>query len=86
MVTVLFRCDGCEAQAPGTDRITQEFRSFSGRSWGFGKYHTASVLSVCPEGWIAFDLIGATYCPKCAAEIFPEGGDGKITLTAEVQP
>jgi hypothetical protein len=86
MNTVTFHCGGCDAVAPGTRHIQQHFRGFNGKGYGFGKYEVESVLKVVPDGWVAFDLIGATYCPKCAAEIFPEGGDGKITLSAEAQP
>lgn len=68
-VSVKFHCNGCDAVDEGTDRIRQRFESLYGG--GFGVYKVDSVQSVCPDGWVAFDMIGATYCPKCAAEIWP---------------
>lgn len=67
-VRVTFHCGGCDAVAPGTKPLYREFRGSCG-TWGVGHYHVPSPEDVCPEGWIAYDLIGATYCPKCWAEI-----------------
>ena len=66
-VTVHFRCCGCTATAEGTEPLRREFRSFSGRSYGFGTPVAANdVESVTPDGWIAFDpYTYACYCPEC---------------------
>lgn len=80
MITLTFHCGGCDATAPGTRHLTRHFRSLNGQGWGFGTYEYEDARAVCPEGWIAYDLIGATYCPKCTAEIFPEGGNGEIRV------
>lgn len=70
MIRVVFDCDGCDATTIGTDRLKRHFESFSGRDYGFGRWVPSNTIeSVTPDGWIAYDLIGATYCPKCWAEI-----------------
>ena len=70
-VNVKFQCDGCFVEADGTEPIRKEFRSLSGRLWGFGSYHfTGTPTSVAPEGWVPFDpYTHACYCPDCWAEI-----------------
>lgn len=70
-VTVVFSCGGCDATANGTKPIRKEFRSFSGRGYGFGRaVITPLVEDVAPEGWVAFDpYTYCTYCPKCWNEI-----------------
>jgi hypothetical protein len=66
-VTTTFKCDGCEAVAKGTDSLRVEFRSFSGRSYGFGfAVPVNTIKDVTPEGWIAYDpYTYCTYCPTC---------------------
>lgn len=66
-VRVIFECGGCDAKAEGTDRLRQEFRSVSGRSYGFGRAIPANTVEdVTPEGWIAYDpWTYCTYCPEC---------------------
>lgn len=68
-ISVTFHCNGCDAVAGGKSRIRQHFESLYGG--GLGVLRVDSVKDVCPDGWVAFDMIGATYCPKCAAEIWP---------------
>ena len=76
-VTVHYKCDGCDAEAEGTDRLRVEFRSFSGRSHGIGRVvHVNTVKDVAPKGWVPFDpYTHATYCPECWAGIV--GGEGE---------
>ena len=73
MITVIFKCSGCTAEAEGTKPLRQKFTSITGRSYGIGTYHWDTPDDITPEGWTASDLIGATYCPKCTSEL--EGND-----------
>ena len=73
MITVTFHCGGCSAKAEGTSNVKQTFHGITGRPHGFGSYVEEKPSTKAPEGWVAFDIIGATYCPKCAEEIWPEG-------------
>lgn len=70
-VRVRFVCDGCHKTEDGTEPLRTEFRSFSGRSWGFGgSVPVNAVKDVTPEGWVAYDpYTYATYCPECWADI-----------------
>jgi hypothetical protein len=70
-VRVVFDCSGCSAKAEGTAPLRYEFRSFTGRSSGFGNNAPSnSVVDVTPPGWIAADpYTCATYCPDCWATI-----------------
>ena len=70
-VHVVFTCNGCGASAKSRF-LEQKFISITGKSHGIGSYHHEKVLDVVPEGWVAWDMIGSSYCPKCAAEIWPE--------------
>jgi hypothetical protein len=75
-VTVHYACDGCSATAEGTERLRAEFRSVSGRSYGFGSVQPVnSPQSVAPEGWVVFDpWTFATYCPTCWKSILEVPG------------
>ena len=54
MITMLFRCGGCDATAEGTGRLEKG----------------ASAQGIAPQGWVAFDpYTSCTYCPECWAEI-----------------
>lgn len=65
-VTVNFKCDGCDKQAPGKTFLRRHFESLSGRGYGFGTYRTDTVEDVKPDGWHAFDpYTGCCYCPEC---------------------
>lgn len=84
MIRFVYYCGGCDNVAEA-GHVRQQFESFSGRGYGFGAYRViADPVMDAPDGWVAFDLIGATYCPGCAAEIWPEsaaidaarGGEG----------
>lgn len=70
-IKVIFECGGCGAKAEGTDRLRREFRSISGRSWGFGRVVPANTVDdVVPDGWVAYDpWTYCTYCPACYAEV-----------------
>lgn len=70
-VTVTFHCGGCDAKVEGTKPLRREFRSFSGRGYGFGaSMPSNTVEDVCPEGWMAYDpYTYCTYCPECWASI-----------------
>ena len=82
MIKFVYYCGGCDAKAE-SGHVRQTFRSFSGRDYGFGQYHViADPEKDAPEGWIAFDLIGATYCPTCAESLCAE----IAALNAEQQP
>ena len=63
-VRLTLSCDGCDAEAPA-GRIRAEFRSFSGRSYGFGG-RVELVEMEPPDGWVPFDpYTYCTYCPAC---------------------
>lgn len=69
-VSVTFECGGCFRKEPGTGFVRNNFRSFSGRSHGFGVYKEMSVTEVAPDGWVVFDpYTQCTYCPDCWASI-----------------
>ncbi len=79
-VTVKFQCSGCWKEADGTTSLRRRFQSITGKSYGFGTWHTDIPEDVAPEGWVAFDpYTGCCYCPDCWAEIMapnaekPEG-------------
>ena len=75
MIRVVFSCGGCDAEAFGTAPLTRRFESVSGRDHGIGRYVPANtVQDVTPPGWVAYDMIGATYCPTCWTEI-EKGGE-----------
>ena len=67
-ITITIECDGCGAKVPG-GAIRYEFRSFSGRAYGFGSVHQVVEMKV-PDGWVVPDpYTYASYCPDCWAEI-----------------
>ena len=68
--TIRLSCDGCFETAE-TERFKRDFASFSGRSYGFGRFiETTPEDLVKPTGWVLMDpYTGCTYCPKCWAEI-----------------
>lgn len=67
---VMFCCDGCHKQAPGTTYLRRHFDSFNGRGYGWGSYRTDTPEDVKPEGWQAFDpYTGCCYCPECWDDI-----------------
>jgi len=74
-VKVVFSCGGCDAVADGTAFLRREFISFNGKGWGFGRYKDQKPVDVLPDRWMIYDIVGATYCPKCADELYPEGLD-----------
>ena len=81
MIRFVYYCGGCDAKAEA-GHVYRQFESISGRDYGFGTYRViADPVMDTPDGWVAFDLIGATYCPDCAAEIWPE----PAALNAEPQ-
>jgi len=67
-VRLLLECGGCDATAT-SEPWRQEFYGFNGKGHGFGKYRLPDPASVCPPGWVLWDLIAATYCPDCWASI-----------------
>lgn len=71
VVRVTFHCGGCDAVAEGTKALQQRFVSLNGRGFGIGHYAYETALDAVPLGWVAYDTIGATYCPKCADELWP---------------
>ena len=74
-ICVTFKCDGCDAEAPGTASLRRHFESINNREYGFGSYKFDTANEVAPEGWTPYCIIGCTYCPACSAEI--DGEDGK---------
>lgn len=62
-------CGGCNATADA-GRVVQRFHSISGRGLGVGRY-CIEIDWTLPDDWVPFDLIGCTYCPECAKEIWP---------------
>ena len=80
-VRVSFECNGCFKKADGTARIERAFRSFSGKSHGFGPaigVYLNTIEDVAPEGWVPYDpYTYCTYCPDCwkAIEEGIEEGD-----------
>lgn len=69
-IKLIFACDGCEAVAEPV-AFRRKFKGFNGKSYGFGVNVWPNVDDLTPEGWCAADLIQCTYCPKCAAELWP---------------
>ena len=87
-IRLLLECGGCDATAT-SEPWYRKFRSFAGRDYGFGSYYLPDPTTVCPDGWVLWDLINATYCPACWAAICvdsppPEGL--LIGTVVEVQP
>ena len=71
-VTLHFSCMGCFATEEVKGELKREFRSFSGRGYGFGTHHLVwpNLDEVTPDGWVAFDpYTSVTYCPTCWASI-----------------
>lgn len=82
--TIHMRCGGCAAEKEVPYERT--FRSFDGKGYGFGVYHVPTVeQAVEPTGWVLFDLIGCTYCPKCWAEI-EAGEDDPVDEASNEEP
>jgi len=70
VITVKFACDGCGAEAEGTDFLRRHFIPIKGKSYGLGKYQYDGPLDVAPDGWLAFvPRTGCCYCPDCCKEI-----------------
>lgn len=68
MIKVIFECGGCDKTASA--RMARKFTSITGKSWGFGSYHTDTIEEITPDGWIGFDPhTQCTYCPECWASI-----------------
>lgn len=82
-ISVMFECNGCFKREAGTDRIRKTFRSFSGRSWGFGPaggVYLKTIEDVAPEGWVAYDpYTYCTYCPECWDKVVNGEGDEDVT-------
>jgi hypothetical protein len=74
-------CDGC-GEVVRTERVRAQFRSVSGRSYGFGSYHEPSITdAVHSTGWVWCDpYTSCTYCPECWAEI--EKGKSSEAMSA----
>ncbi len=71
-IRVTYECSGCwNAKAEGRRFVQRHFDSFNGKGYGFGRYRVDGVdaADILPDGWVAFCPAGATYCPKCWAEI-----------------
>lgn len=65
-IQLIYCCDGCGAEAR-SGRVARKFESFNGQGYGFGVYRIdADPVRDAPDGWIAFCIIGCTYCPSCA--------------------
>ena len=63
------KCDGCFTETH-SERIKKKFVSVSGRSHGFGSWHTPKIDDIVPDGWVWSDpYTSCTYCPKCWEEI-----------------
>jgi hypothetical protein len=69
-VMLQWTCGGCFATAT-SGPVRQRFESVNGRGYGLGSFRVDSVRDHTPEGWTAFDSIGATYCPSCTEELWP---------------
>lgn len=70
MITMTAHCGGCEATTDA-GKVVQRFNSFDGTGHGLGR-HSVEIEWTLPADWVRFDLIGCTYCPQCAAEIWPK--------------
>lgn len=82
-IRMIYRCDGCDEEDLGSG-IRRVFNSFSGRGYGFGTYQVLSdPQDLAPQGWIAFDSVGATYCPSCAEELFPRTEHAQCDVPGE---
>ena len=71
MISLTFRCGGCEAQAEGTTFLQRKRTvTVQGADGSWGYYTDPKAEDVMPEGWIAFDpWTQCTYCPKCWADL-----------------
>ena len=67
-VEVTFKCDGCDNKSNAI-RLDSKFIGINGKSYGFGTRQYEQPKDKAPEGWIAYDLIGCTYCPTCAENL-----------------
>ncbi len=78
-VKLVFECDGCDAKAPGTAPMGVEFRSFSGKSHGFGnRVYRKMPPDLAPEGWMPYDpWTYCCYCPECWASILESSEESK---------
>ncbi len=84
MIIVTFHCGGCEAKTQGTEPIRRKFHSMfniGGHNAGLGQYKWETPADVVPEGWVASDQIGCTYCPTCADDIWPERVEARKVKT-----
>jgi hypothetical protein len=64
-VRIHLTCNGCFAETT-TEPLKRIFHSFNGLGHGFGRYEEPTVdKAVDPTDWVAFDIIGCTYCPEC---------------------
>ena len=64
-VRMTFECDGCGEST--SINVRREFHAFNGAAYGFGYHHVNSDPSaIAPPGWIAYCVVGCTYCPDCA--------------------
>lgn len=63
---IRMKCDGCDVIVE-TAPIRKEFVSFSGRSYGLGRWHEPDIdKAVEPTGWLWSDpYTSCTYCPGC---------------------
>ncbi len=74
-IRFLYRCDGCNNEAV-SGHVSRTFESFSGRDHGFGVHRVeANPERDAPDGWIAFCILGCTYCPDCAKELQTSSGE-----------
>jgi len=65
MIKVIYSCGGCNAEETVV-LPWREFRSLTGKSYGFGSYSYPQVKDNAPEGWMAYDTAtGCCYCPAC---------------------
>lgn len=74
-VEITWLCSGCdETFEVESQRVERRFRSVSGRDYGIGGWvwDAPEIASTFPGGWSQDPYTGSDYCPKCAAEIWPE--------------
>lgn len=72
---IQFSCSGaCGATAEYSQLVSRRFHGINGKDHGFGvwRWNLPDLSTLLPEDWVSDPLSCADYCPKCAAEVWPD--------------
>lgn len=76
MIKVIFECGGCNATETvlATQVVDGLFSNMAEikKRGGFVTKRTPTIEELLPIGWCQYCWVGATYCPKCWADINKE--------------